>query len=134
MPWHTTMHITVIEKLVKRGSLIDCLTKDGASPLMLACHMVYPHVVVNLLRHGACVNFPPVITRASRVSLTRTNVVRQDRGTAPRGSRETGPDRSRVLSEEADYIVSLLIDAGLTRPKKRFIQHSIFMENTNRQK
>lgn len=43
-----------------------------------------------------------------------------------------GKERTRLLSEEADYILEMLIKAGLTDPKKRFIHNSSLRHHLSR--
>lgn len=129
LPLHDAVanhQVRIVEMLVvERNAAVDSLSIARISPLMVACHLVYPNAVVQLLRHGANPNFPPVITYHSRVALPKlTKRQARDRGVVANLPMDRGLARSRTLSEKADYILELLIEAGLTNPKKRFIQHS----------
>lgn len=57
-----------------------------------------------------------------------TNDSSQDRGTVavnvslPLGA---GPSRTQPLTDKSDYIVQLLMEAGLTKPKKSFLKNYV---------
>lgn len=129
LPLHDAVanhQLNIIEFLVvDRLAAVDSLSIAKISPLMVACDLVYPNVVVQLLRHGADPNLPSIVTYQSCIELMKlTRRQAKDRGLVTNLPMDRGPVRARNLSEKADYILELLIEAGLTNPKKRFIQHS----------
>lgn len=135
--WHLPIHdavahhqVKTIEIMVERGVKVDSLSNGVISGMMVACHLVYPHIVALLLRHGADPNYPPINTSTSEIenSLGLLTIrVRQERGRAVNEptALELGINRNTSLTNKADYIVELLIEAGLRNPQKRFIDHSI---------
>lgn len=96
---------------------------------MLACHLVYSTVVVYLQRHGTNPNYPSARIGRSETELMTglTRDLRHERGASADNltPQEIGIDRSESLTAKADYIVQLLLDAGLTFPRKRFLRHSL---------
>lgn len=135
--WHLPIHDAVAHHQVKTTEImveqevkIDSLSNGVISGMMVACHLVYPHVVALLLRHGADPNYPSINTSTSEIENSLgllTTRVRQERGRAVNEptALELGINRSTSLTKEADYIIELRIEAGLRNPKKRFIEHSI---------
>lgn len=134
--WHLPLHtavsyhqVQIVELLVERGAKVDTLCNGKISPMMLACHLVYPTMVVCLLRHGANPNYPSArVGRSETDMMTKlTRELRRERGAAADNltPQEIGIDRSLSLTAKADYIAQLLLDAGLSFPRKRFLKHSI---------
>lgn len=135
--WHLPLQEAVshhqmemIETLLANGARVDRLSNSHISALMVACHMVYPAICRQLLRHGADPNYPHVASNLSRlnikwlikrVCLNRgiTNCARVPLRFGNNKWRQTTHD-----DDKADEIVCLLIEAGLKNRDDAWIQKS----------
>lgn len=134
--WHVPLHNAVAfhemktaEVLLLRGAKVDSLSNCGISPMIVACNLVYPTIVALLLRHGSNPNDPRdfIVTPEIRLCVKKlSRSLKKDRGTAAMNESvplETGPSRTQSLVDKSNYLLQLLLDAGLAGP----IQSSFVM-------
>lgn len=118
---------TIVEVLiVERGASVDKQSTEHITPLAIACALVYPNLVKKLLHHqGANPNVPSMFSMESQRCLTAlTKQQDKHRGVIANLPMDRGTERTRRLTEKADYILELLVKAGLTHPRRRFIRRS----------
>lgn len=137
--WHVPLHnavahhqLKIAEMLLLRGAKVDCLSNCDISPMMIACYLVYPTIVVLLLRHGSSPNYRREYKFTSEMIACMKKLAQnlnKDRGTAAVNESvplETGPSRNQSLSDKSNYIVELLVEAGLAKPNKNsFLMQSV---------
>lgn len=115
----------ILELLLQTGAEVDWISLARFTPMMVALHMIYPSMVVKLLQHGADPNAPPAILQSSLVTMRNlTKALKTDRGIAADGLSESGHERTQSLADKSDFILQLLVEGGLTKPKQRFINSS----------
>lgn len=98
--------------LIERGAAVDQQSVELITPLAVACQIISKSLVAQLLWHGANPNVPALFTRRRQrllADLTRQHC--QRRGLVLRLPVDRGSEQSRHLSEKADLILQLLINA-----------------------
>lgn len=135
LQWHLPIHeavmhrqTTTIELLVGKGANVNSLSNGQITPIMVACHLLYLNVVIQLLLHGSSPNFPP--SSAATHLLTLRGLTKKhcaDRGITPNYQnvlQQRTNSQSEGLTEDADRIIEVLIEAGLRHSNKSIDRYS----------
>lgn len=135
--WHLPLQEAVshhqtemIETLLANGARVDRLSNTHISALMVACHMIYPAICRQLLRHGADPNYPHVTSNLSHLNikwLTKRACLNRGITSCAKVPPRFGYNNWRTTThddDKADEIVCLLIEAGLKNRDDAWIRKS----------